>query len=173
MHTGHIVLVEANSAEEAKVIVEGNLMPEEGSSWADWSDWCQIGGRWADEFEGEEDSAVLCYDENPLLAEKKIKEFLQYRMNRIEQAVSVLDEGLDLVSILKSYKPSERLNLDSAEDSISLWKVNVALDLIDDVWVSQSFVYDMTYGSASVKDFERRCEEAPEKQFLVMVDFHH
>ena len=173
MHTGHIVLVEADSAEEAKNIVEGNLSPEEGSSWADWSDWHEIGGRWADEFEGEEDSAVLCYDENPLLAELKVDKFLQHRLTYLESTLKEFDEkGFDVEQALKSYSP-ESNSLRRSGDWMSVWKLRTSLEIIDDIWSLYSYVYDMTHGSASLEDFRKRCKSAPEKQFLVMVDFHH
>lgn len=174
MHTGHIVLVEADSAEEAKSIVEGNLMPEEGSSWADWSDWCELGGRWADEFEGEEDHAVLCYDENPLLAEAKISKFLEFRMNFIAESIAEIEEkGFDIVTALKMYNPEGNGTPAIFPDWLSLWKVRSALEVVDGVWTPKSFVYDMSYGSTSLEEFRKRCDSAPEKQFLVMVDFHY
>lgn len=173
MHTGHIVLVEADSPEEAKSIVEGNLMPEEGQSWADWSDWCEIGGRWSDEF-GEDNSATLCYDDDPLLADMKIEKFLEYRMNYLESTLKELDEkGFDVEQALKGYDPEKSSLLLGSGDWMSVWRLRTSLDIVDNIWTPYTHVYDMSNGSASLQEFRKRCESAPEKQFLVMVDFHY
>lgn len=172
MHTGHLVLVEADSAEEATSIVEGNLMPDEGSSWADWSDWSQIGGRYEGVFgevEGNSTPNALCYGDDPIFADTKIDHFLKFRMEYFERSKKDL-EGFDFHSVLDNYSPEAGNSFD--ENRMKTWIAIGALRTADDYWTSNSYVYDMTYGSASLSDFRRRCDENPDKQFLVMVDLH-
>ena len=171
MHTGHIVLIEADSAEEAVAEVEMKLMPDEGRSWAEWSDWCEIGGRWEGEF-GEGEPSVLQYSDDPILADTKINKFLQNRLDYLQSAITAI-ESFDLIGELKKYNPETSSIVGDTDDWMSKWKARTALEIVEDHWVAYSGVYDITYGSATLGEFRKRCESDPDRQFLVMVDFHY
>ena len=172
MHTGHIVLVEADSAEDALSIVEGNLMPEDGGrSWADWSDWCELGGRWEGEF-GEGEPPVLQYSDDPIFADTKIEKFIKYRMNFLQETISALG-NFDFIGKLNSYSAEGTPVSENQDDWMAPWKLRTALEISQDYWVPYSGVYDMTYGNAGLAEFRKRCESDPDRQFLVMVDFHY
>ena len=84
MHTCHLLLIEAEDAEDAKAKVQSAIEPEDGSypTWSDWHGGFDEGlaGRWSGLFEGwEENRDVLQYTENKVLADDIIKQFLDYR----------------------------------------------------------------------------------------------
>jgi hypothetical protein len=92
-------------------------------------------------------------------------------LNYLQKTLNELDEkGFDVAQVLRDYTP-EGTAPDS--DWMSVWRLRTSLELVDNIWNPYSHVYDMTHGSASLQDFRKRCESSPEKQFLVMVDFHH
>lgn len=163
MHTLQVMLVEADSKEEAvsQVLSRTGYYDNEGTG-PEWSDWHEVGGRWGGYFEG---SNVLCYADNVALAEETIKTALQWRLEEIERLKEDSDfEGLS--TAIDSYDP---------ENPVADFKVYCAKKVAEialDYWTSDSKVFDLHDYTASIKYFRKRLEESPEKQYLVAVDFH-
>lgn len=165
MHTLQIMLIEADSAEEALEEVKSRtgLYGDDSGSGPDWSDWHEIGGRWGGYFEGEN---VISYAENVALAEETLKQTLEWRAEEMERLRK--DSDLEaLLSSVDSYDP---------ENPVMDFKVYCAKSLAEmalDYWTSRSKVFDLHDYTASIKYFRKRLEENPEKQYLVAVDFHY
>ena len=77
MHTCQIMLVEADSGDDAIAEVKAQITYSE-TPYPSWSDWHEVGGRWEGLFAGwEETKDALCYTENPTLAEDIINDFVR------------------------------------------------------------------------------------------------
>jgi hypothetical protein len=46
-------------------------------------------------------------------------------------------------------------------------------ELLSDVWTPDTAIYDLDTWSANLSYFRKRLDTEPEKQFLVLVDFHY
>jgi hypothetical protein len=168
MHTCQIMLVEADTVEEAFDKVEASL--EDAPDWSDWhnannSHTLNFAGRWEGEVfkttPDEEVANYLQYSADPALAERVITEYLGYRMADIRNYRS---KAIDLSSA--SYDPySTDLGMDT-------WYTKRLAQLLGDDWTSDSGLYDLTYYTANLADFIKRVKATPEKQWLIPVDFH-
>ena len=150
MHIPHMLLVDSGSKEEA--VKFANQWAEINSS--HWSDWYEIGGRWEGIFEGEH---VVQYSEKPELFETQLKQFIESVEGEKERH---LDE-LDALSIKEI-----------ANDSHLSWKAEKVLKLGMNKYFADQQVFDTETYSASLDAFRKRCEENPERQFAVVIDYH-
>jgi hypothetical protein len=158
MHVGHIILVEAESEQEARSSVEHHL--ENG--YFSWSDWSQLGGRYQDFFGFDGD--ILNYDDNPTLAEQAIEQAVGYRTERLQHFIKrIEDEGINL-KYLEAPK--------NFEDSYKVYPLLKAAEIASGHSSENSYIWDLEYGSSEETDFRKRVAEKPEHQFLVVVDFH-
>ena len=166
MHVAHLLLVEAESHEQARSDVESSLIYSE-HQYPSWSDWKDIGGRWSNYFGTGKD--VFRYTENSKLAEEKIQECLQSRKNEM---LRLYDEvkNLDLAPKVENYDPEVRSPFD--EDSMKVYRLKKLLDIIGDSWNPDSYVYDLEQHTTQLQYFRERLAIAPEMQYLVVVDFH-
>lgn len=162
MHVGHLVLVEAESAEQAVAIVTDKL--EDGSA-TPWSDWHQIGGRWSDEFGGE----TYAIPFSDLKAKEALEKFLDYRTNSMKEYLEKV-KNFDLEDAVSNYDPKSKRSY--GEDTMSVWYLRKLAEILNDEWQPDSYVFDAEYWSGNLKAFYERCELAPEMQFMVIVDFH-
>ena len=190
MHTVHIILVEADSADEAYERVATQL-----SDTPLWSDWHNANGeppyagRWTGGvFLTEHDlkeiakSAVdeatfevaykpsapdiLCYGDDPELAEATLARFSGDKKQEMRECVPV---GLDLNFLIDNYNDYQR---ESAFPDITLFQLKRTIDLLIGEWTPDSGFYDLETGRSSLHFFMLRTAERPHKQFLVPVDFH-
>jgi hypothetical protein len=167
MHTSQIILVEIEDedTDEPTAMVESFLdgAMESGGTWFDWYGGLDEGlaGRWSGEIiEGD----VLRYSDNPELAEKVIEEALDRRQQEIEISQSVISD-CDVESL--SYLTSDHGAWD--REGYALYKMG---QILSNFWCSDSGIFDsVTYG-ADLKYFRERLQENPDKQYLVVVDFH-
>jgi len=174
MHTCQIMLVEAETAEQAFNLVAHAL----GES-PDWSDWHEAGfhnvdsqnfaGRWENEIfhnnpEVKVDTApnFLQYSADPALAELAIERFLQYRLNDIS---GYKLKAIDLSSV--PYDPY------STDRDFGVWYAKKLAQLIGDEWTPDSGLYDLEAYTANLHYFIERVKKSPEKQWLIPVDFHY
>lgn len=171
MHVGHILLVEAESVEEARDNVYSRLMGETNEP--EWSDWHNVSagsesfaGRWKGHYFGEANELdVLCYADNATLAEEVILGQIAQRKKELEDyRQRILDEGYDIMSV--EYDP-----YGEAYDMKPYYVKKVA-EILNDNWTPDSYVVDLENYTAGLSGFAKRVIEAPEKQFLVVVDFH-
>jgi hypothetical protein len=170
MHTCHILLVEADNAEEALDYVKSQLTGDD--PYPTWSDWHEVGGRWSGLFEGwEETRDVLGYTENPTLAEDILKQFTDYRLANIKRYKEELDkDGFSIEEAIADYNINN--NEANFANGMKLWRMQKLTQTLQDDWTCDSGVYDLQEGTASLTYFRKRMETQPEKQFLVPVDFH-
>jgi hypothetical protein len=167
MHTAQIILVEIEDEDTdspqafAESFLDGAM--ESGGTWFDWYGGLSEGlaGRWSSEvFSGD----VLKYSDDPDLAEKKIAEFLEMRQKAVEYGQSVI-KGVGVESI--SYDMDNHEKYDA--EGYALYKMG---QVLSNFWCSDSGVYDAVTWGADLKYFRERLQENPDKQYLVVVDFH-
>lgn len=170
MHTCHILLVEADSAEDAVDYVRSQLMGDD--PYPTWSDWHEVGGRWSGLFAGWDDTKdVLGYTDNQILAEDIIKQFTDYRLAQIKLYKQELDkDGFALDKAIGEYDMND--NEKRFANGMNLWRMQKLAQLLQDDWTCDSGVFDLKEGTASLTYFRERVTASPEKQFLVPVDFH-
>lgn len=166
MHIGHILLVEATTKYEAEAKASDFV---EAYAQDGWSDWSEIGGRWAGEFDGED---VLCYANNPELFEKVLKEWQDSMNSEIERLVEQVGNLTisELVSIGKRKETEENY---FGDDYLSVYRAKKLLKMVEpEGYEAHTQVFDTEYHSIKLKDFRRRVAEKPEQQYAVIWDFH-
>lgn len=166
MHVGHILLVEAESHEEALDKVRSTIQYSDNPT-PDWSDWNEIGGRWSDFFGKGKD--VIRYTENTKLVEEKLTEWLAARKANIDRYYEEV-KTLDISNMVTMYDPEGERNF--GENTMKIWYLRKLAELLNDDWSPDTHVYDLEVWSSNLKSFRERVAVAPEMQYLVMVDFH-
>lgn len=170
MHTVQIILVEIEDKEtdDPQDFAESflNNVLESGGAWFDFFGEGAFGnglaGRWSgDVIEGD----VLCYADNPELAEKVISEFIEQRQREVAYAQSVVD-GTALDSL--SYDFDNQMKHERV--GYALYKMG---KILTNDWCAETGVFDSKYWSANLDSFRERVQNNPENQYLVVVDFHH
>lgn len=168
MHVAQIILVEAESEEDALAKVTSYIIEAEEPN-PDWSDWSEIGGRWAGTFAGKN---VLCYDSDSELAEATIKNFLDHRLGTITAYYTAASRNLDLAEMVGNYNPEAEHRGHDPIYAQKQYEVYKLMQLLMDWWAQDSGVYDLEWGTTNLKAFRERVAVAPEMQYLVVVDFH-
>lgn len=163
MHVLQIMLVQEEDKEGALAQTGFRTGLDGETATPSWSDWHQIGGRWEGYFEGEN---VLCYADNPVLAEKVLGEAIERRMASIER---LKEETADVSfeEAIANYSASNPVM------DFKLYSAKHLSEIVLDYWTYDSAVYDLEDYTATLKDFRKRVEESPETQFLVATDFHY
>jgi len=174
MHTCQIMLIEAESAEDAIDYAKSTITYAE-ERYPDWSDWHGgldegLAGRWSGLFDGwDENQDVLCYTENPKLAEDIIKDFVGYRKVEMKRYLEqITAEGFDIAKLVEDYNP-DKYDYGSGMNAWILLRLG---RLLSNDWCSDTGVYDLTAHSANLEFFRERLAKEPHKQFLVPIDFH-
>ena len=170
------MLVIADSHEDARREVANKFSDGEPK----WSDWNEVStnyattfaGRWAGEnILGEKAwFDTLRYSDDPETAEKVIAIYLKHRYADIDSYRQRLyDEGKQ--DILFSYNYDHEAEW-SALDSMPLYYARKLAELLGGDWTPDSAIYDLVSWETNLLEFRKRVDTAPEKQFLVLVDFH-
>lgn len=167
MHVGQILLVEAESHEEAEDKVRSAIQHSDEPN-PNWSDWNEIGGRWADFFGKDKNS--MRYTENAALAEEKLGTWIECRHAEVKKYHSEIS-SFDLAKVVENYNAEAEPKW-VGEDSMNLWRLIKLAKLLSDDWTADSSVFDLENYTANLKSFRERLAVAPEMQYLVMVDFH-
>ena len=184
MHTLQLILIEADSAEDAFDKVE-SLLSESEPRWSDWHNASNAGsldfaGRWSgnafqtpeeeDEDRGYREN-YLCYADNQELADYVVQRHLGWRKNAMSECLPEVMP--DLEELIQNYDSRKGFDPARMEMSMNLWRMKKLLELLGDDWTYESSIYDLEVWSASLSEFHKRCAQRPEKQFLIPVDFHH
>lgn len=167
MHTGHLILVKAESHEDAINSVWTILNTDSEHFAASWSDWCVVGegSRWdfrsefADEedFEWDGDSIyAVGLSEEPELFSKAVAHFYGLRESSFER----IREGIEEPSL-------DYFSLD--QNDMKSWKLYRLAQLAESVYCPDSCIYDLENYSADLKYFR---EDSSENWYGVLVDFH-
>ena len=164
MHCVQLVLVEAETHQEAIAMVESRLDD------VDWSDWSEIGGRWTGMFGDDEPTNALNYANDPEVFMKWINTFSEYRHTHMKEALAGFNNGgKTLEEVIDSYDP--RVNdFDLGMVGFYIRKVGT---LIADYWTNDSAIWDLEAGTGGLSYLMERIEKEPKKQFAVIADFHH
>lgn len=173
MHVVQIMLVEAEDALDALGTVSAHLSEGE-PTWSDWHNAFGQGsfaGRWKGEYFGADNTLdVLCYGDDVALAEKAIAQALEYRTQEIANLRSRISEkGVDMMNV--EYDPYETSPI--SERSMALYYNYKLSQLLNDNWTSDSAIFDLVNWDTNLAGFRERVSKNPERQYLVVVDFHH
>lgn len=187
MHTIHIVLVQADSEAEAYERVSSRLENQ-----PDWSDWHNangmppFAGRWTggvflteaqikevaekavDNIEPEFSDVpdILCYADNPELAEYTLARFAGDVKQEMREAMPV---GLDIDTLISEYSSYSR---ESLHQPAEIYQLKRVLEMLRGEWTPDSRFYDLEAYYSTLSFFFERCEKEPHRQYLVPVDFH-
>lgn len=175
MHVCQIMLVEADNVNDAFDAVCSALSDGEPR----WSDWhnadnprtLNFAGRWTGSvfgtpnaqgvYDADEAPNYLQYSADPALAERAITEYLEHRLNDIR---SYQIKAVDLKSF--AYDPY------STKFDMDLWATKKLAQMLDDEWTPDTAIYDLDNWTGNLRPFVERVKVAPEKQWLIPVDFH-
>lgn len=169
MHVAQLILVEADTLDDAMSDIQVKL--EDNPSWSDhhsayYGAGDTFAGGWEGEWFGESNTRdAICYADDPALAENVLFERISSRKIEIDQLRErVLKSGYDPLKV--EYDPEvPGWNMDA-------FALQRLVSLLENDWNSDSAFYDLHDWSASLSGFRSRVAVAPEKQFLVAVDFH-
>ena len=169
MHTCQIMLVEADSGDEAIDEVKAQITYSE-TPYPSWSDWHEVGGRWEGLFDGwEQTRNALCYAENPNLADDIIKEFVAVRKKELERALEEMSQpDFDIEEMVSAYNPDKY----DFSYSMKAWTLARVGKLLSNSWCSDTGVFDLKEASCNLEYFWGRVEQDPTRQYLVPIDFH-
>lgn len=167
MHVAQVMLVQADTIGDAMDEVRSRL--EEAPEWSDWhnanygSD--SFAGRWEGTYFGEKNEHdALRYSDDPALAENTIFEAISSRRAEIEALRErVRKSGYD--PLTAEFDPEGSWNMDA-------FALQRLIKLLEHDWNSDSAIYDLEDWNASLASFRKRVADAPDKQWLVVVDFH-
>lgn len=171
MHTGIVLAVEADSElqaiEKAKTFAEGDS--------ANWSDWAEQGGRWDDALDGK---SVIRYSDNPEAFNNAVFNFIESTAREVDDYVDHLGADttlLDLVASIKFHnekKDDVANNFKNIDDYLKGYRAQRLFNLLHDQFTSDAHFYDTEEFTISRKYLDARIEKEPEKQYLVVWDFH-
>lgn len=178
MHTSHLVLIKAESHDDALDEVRSRLEPDDGQHFASgWSDWAVVGdgdildsrytftnclsfGENDDdipEWDGASQYAVSLDDEADLFY-KALNQFYGYREAEFDRLTREVDKnGYDFV-------------LDG--DSLGSYALYRLAQLSASIYCLDSFVYDLENYSANLKYFREDVAADGRNWYAVLVDFH-
>jgi len=168
----------AETHEEARSLVIDRLSDSE-PRWSDWNEASggnpmnSLAGRWAGEnILGEKaDNDTLRYSDDPETAEKAISTYIKHRYKDIEDYRNKLyQEGKQ--DILFSYNYDPEKSKWEPDQEMPLYYAKKLAELLNEVWTADSAIYDLEDWTTELTTSRSRIEIAPEKQFLVLVDFH-
>jgi hypothetical protein len=163
MHTGHILLVQAESADDAEQIARRH------SEEQDWSDWSELGGRWSEVVEG----SVLQYTKNKDLFYTIVSQFSNLTIT--ERAESRARVGhLTINEILDANASNETYDAESDKWLCNYFANRLLETSYADRHTPETYVFDVEDYSNDpyTKRAFMRCLENPEQQYLVVWDYH-
>lgn len=174
MHSLHYWAVQAEDKQEAFGMVKDRLYNEDGSNFVEWSDWHVVGGgRWSDSQYEDSSADVISYEEEPDKFNEIINRVKAWRVEEMNRCLSEIKPDRfisDIVDyISNSGVPQEE------RFSMNNYFIQIATNLIQDQYISQSGFYDMEEYTAHMGYLQDRIDNPDTKmlQFLVPVDFHH
>ena len=163
MHTGHVLLVQAESADDAEQIARRH------SEEQDWSDWNEMGGRWSDIVP----NSVLRYSENKELFYTTITNFGNLTLKEREETRARIGH-LTINEILDANESNETYDAESDKWLCNYFAHRIMESSYADRHTPETYVFDVEDYSNDpyAKRALLRCVENPEQQYLVMWDYH-
>ncbi len=139
-----------------------------------WSDWNEIGGRWDGFIEGKN---VFSYKENPEAFLDAVKKAIEYRTESINRLI--VDVGsktlAEIVGNPKYYEPtSPDSDMDRTIDELlTAYRAKVLLGIVTHESGPEQTFFDTEDHRGDDRTLRKRIESDPDKQWLVVWDFHH
>lgn len=177
MHIGIVLVCEANDADDA--VQEIKTFNEYN---AQWSDWNELGGRWSDVVP----NSVLKYTDDPKLFMKTVKQFVGFtegtKKKLLEQVGHITLEDLatkeeyrwatlsDKKTPLKELTESERHEM--LDKALATFRAGKLVSLLDGKFGSETNFFDTVEYQTPTDALKKRIKENPDKQFLVVWDYH-
>ena len=163
MHTGHILLVQAESADDAEQIARRH------SEEQNWSDWNEIGGRWSDIVP----SSVLRYSENKELFYTTVTNFGNLTLKERAETRARIGH-LTINEILDANESDETYDAESDKWLCNYFAHRILENSYADRHTPETYVFDVEDYSNDpyAKRALLRCVENPEQQYLVVWDYH-
>ncbi len=112
----------------------------------------------------------LRFSDDPALADEVITRFMGYRLSTIEEYRKQLRTDYAGVDVF-TYEYDH--NTTDYKKSMVLYYIKKLASIMSNDWTPDSGVYDLHDWSATMEYFYKRVRVAPEKQFLIPVDFHY
>jgi hypothetical protein len=163
MHTGHILLVQAESADDAEQIARRHSEEQE------WSDWNELGGRWSNVVEG----SVLQYTKNKELFYSLTTQFGTLTLAEIAEARAKVGH-LTINEILDAASSEQRYEVESDKWLCNYFAGRLLDTTYEDRHTPETYLFDVEDYSNDpyAKKALLRCIENPEQQYLVVWDYH-
>ena len=176
MHTGILLAVEAESPEDAIAVAA------DFAQHVEWSDWNEHSGRWFDEMKG----GVLRYTDDPELFLKKVADFQESTEVSIKETVEQVGH-LTIEELLTenryNFYPFGENKIDTSgwseeekqilmNDSFALYRAIKGMKIAYGEFTPDTHFWDVPGGLRTSYFLNERIKENPEKQFIVMYDFH-
>lgn len=177
MHVPQLMLVEADSAEEAVSATQSKL-EDYSDTWYDWFDVGSgtLAGRWTGAFFGAENpNDALRYSDDTVLADEQIAQFFAQRQKEFDTLKEELvDKSFDLgsVELIPLEVQAQKEPPLFTPDHMLIWTAQKLLKLASNEWTPDSGLFDVVENTSRLKYFYNRITHNPTQQFLVAVDFH-
>lgn len=183
MHTGIVLAIEAEDAEDAVARIETFI-----ESRAHWSDWNEIGGRWSTVIDGN----VLCYTDDPETFNQVVNDFIESTNSEeiqllkevghlsVEELVSDPRYNFSF-AMSDEERAAENKELEGlsdeerrkrSNDKFSRYRASKLLRMNGDEFLPETHFFDAEWDTRARYELDKRIAKNPEKQYLVVWDFH-
>lgn len=184
MHTGIILAVEAEDAEDALARAESFVES------VHWSDWNEHNGRWS----GTIPDGVLRYSDNPELFNETVDNFIESTDKEeidlikavghlsVEELITDprydynFDEFRSEEEIAEERKRFEALSDEDkkvySNEKSHRWRATKLLRMNSMEFLPETHFWDVEWHTRGRSRLDQRIKENPEKQFIVVWDFH-
>lgn len=175
MHTAILLAVEADDAQTAVTLVE-----EWNEHNAPWSDWNEHGGRYKDVIP----NGVISYSESPSLFSEMVNKFRDMTNMSVKELLSDIG-GKSIVEIALDPKYQFRNGMGTRDgetdeekqqrlnDGLVLYRAKKLLTLVSGDPAPEQHFFDIEAYSAEDNYLDERIGKNPEKQFIVVWDYHY
>lgn len=173
MHTYHRLAVEADNEDDAKHIAL-DFAEAQG-----WSDWCSI----PDDSRMQDGKIATNYKDNPEAFNKLVTVACGWTQETITKAVELYGD-IPLSEILTNPKytfgsfnqPLGELTEEQRDtylkESLAVFKITRALKVLNSEYDSDTMFYDTVEYTPNPEWVHKRAETDPDKQWIVIVDYH-
>ena len=115
---------------------------------------------------------TLRYSDDPEKAEQFITNCLKNRNYEIEMCREFLHkEKSETILMDYQYDPEGVLGISSS--GMPLHYASKLISILQNEWTYDSAIFDLYEWTADLSSFRKRIDEQPDKQFIVLVDFHY
>jgi hypothetical protein len=167
MHTGHLILIQAESHQDAIDKVWTALNTDTENFASEWSDWSLVGDEGIGEsrYSFEEfiqelsNKYVVSYETEAVAFQNIFEKFIELRQAGFDRFKEVVQD-LNLTS------------MKMGEDSHKAWQLSRFADLIWGNYTPDSMYYDLENYTPDLKHFEQSILNGETNWYGVIVDFH-